>query len=42
MYQLDIYEIKNDIIVDNIFAFTVAHEITINDEDPEPQSIKKC
>ena len=33
---------KNNIIVDDIFASTVAFEITRKDEDHEPQTIDEC
>jgi len=34
----DIWD-KNNIIIDDIFAFTVALKITRSDEDPESQTI---
>ena len=33
---------RNNIIVDDIFAFTVALEITRSDEDPKSQTIEEC
>ena len=33
---------RNAIIVDGIFAFQVALEITRSDEDPEPQTVEEC
>ena len=33
---------KNKIVVDNVFSFKVALDITRNDEDNEPESVEKC
>ena len=33
---------RNDIVINNIFAFQVAIDIIRNDEDPEPQNVKEC
>ena len=33
---------KNKIIVDNVFSFKVALDITRSDVDYEPQSVKVC
>ena len=32
----------NNIAINNIFAFQVAHDIIRNDEDPEPQNVEEC
>ena len=37
----DIWD-RNNIIVENIFAFTVALEITRSNEDLEPHTIEEC
>ena len=37
-YQWD----RNDIVINNIFAFQVALDILSNDEDLEPQNVEKC
>ena len=37
----DIWKINN-IIIDDIFVFTLALQITRSDEDSEPQTIKEC
>ena len=37
----DIWD-RNNIIVDDIFAFTIVLEITRSDEDPKPQTIEEC
>ena len=34
--------IKNKIIVDNVFSFKVALDITRSDVDYEPQSVEEC
>ena len=33
---------KNKIIVDNVFSFKVALDITRSDEDNEPRSVEEC
>ena len=33
---------RNEIIIDNIFCFTVATKILSNDNDNEPQSVDEC
>ena len=32
----------NNIAINNIFAFQVAHDIIRNYEDPEPQNVEEC
>ena len=34
--------IRNKIVVDNVFSFKVALDITRNDVDYEPQSVEVC
>ena len=34
--------IRNKIVVDNVFLFKVALDITRSDVDYEPQSVEKC
>ena len=33
---------RNDIVINNIFAFQVALDIIRNVEDPEPQNVEEC
>ena len=33
---------RNDIVINNIFAFQVALDIIRNDEDPELQNVEEC
>ena len=33
---------RNNIIINNIFAFQVASDIISNDEDPEPRNVEEC
>ena len=33
---------RNNIIINNIFAFQVASDIIRNDEDPEPWNVEEC
>jgi hypothetical protein len=33
---------RNKIVVDNIFSFKVAFDITRSNDDIEPQSVKEC
>ena len=33
---------RNDIVINNIFAFQVALDLIRNDEDPEPQNVEEC
>ena len=33
---------RNNIVINNIFAFQVALDIIRNDEDPKPQNVKEC
>jgi hypothetical protein len=33
---------KNKIVVDNIFSFKVAFDITVSNDDIEPQTIEEC
>ena len=33
---------RNNIVINNIFAFQVALDIIRNDEDPEPQNVDEC
>ena len=33
---------KTDVVVDNIFAYNVAHNIIHENEDSEPKSADKC
>ena len=33
---------RNNIVINNIFAFQVALDIIRNDEDPEPQNVEEC
>ena len=33
---------RNNIVINNIFAFQVASNIIRNDEDPEPRNVEEC
>ncbi|KAL6313570.1 hypothetical protein AAG906_006937 [Vitis piasezkii] len=33
---------RNNIVINNIFAFQVAYDIIRNDEDPEPRNVEEC
>ena len=33
---------RNNIVINNIFAFQVASDIIRNDEDPEPRNVEEC
>ena len=33
---------RNEIVINNIFAFKVVVDIIRNDEDPEPQNVEEC
>ena len=33
---------RNNIVINNIFAFQVALDIIRNDEDPEPRNVEEC
>ena len=33
---------RNKIVVDNVFSFKIALDITRSDEDSEPQSVEEC
>ena len=33
---------RNNIVLNNIFAFQVAFEVITNYEDPEPQNVEEC
>ena len=33
---------RNNVVVNNIFAFQVALDIIQDDEDPKPQHVKEC
>ena len=33
---------RNNIVINNIFAFQVAFDIIRNDEDPEPRNVEEC
>ena len=33
---------RNNIVINNIFAFQVAFDIIRNNEDPEPQNVEEC
>ena len=33
---------RNNIVINNIFAFQVASDSIRNDEDPEPRNVKEC
>ena len=33
---------RNNIVINNVFAFQVALDITRNDVDPEPQNVEEC
>ena len=33
---------RTDVVVDNIFAYNVAHNIINENEDSEPKSVEEC
>ena len=42
MYKREKKWDRNNIVINNIFAFQVASKVIRNDEDPEPRNVEEC